>query len=168
MKVSQIERRLGEPSRHLLLVGMSGTGKDNVPSFVASLLEMPSFRLKLAKNYSIDDFDADLQKILRACLDSHIYFIIRENDLILPVFTERLNVLLAESRIPGLFTSDQLEKLTAAVKETARIDRKFLEDEDSVMTFFVSKVKTSLHIVFTVNAPEFDINQIDVMFPSLL
>jgi hypothetical protein len=111
MKVPQFERRLGEPSGYLLLVGMNGTGKANVLSFVASLLEMPSFRLKVAKNYSIDDFDADLQKILRACLDSHICFIIRENDLILPVFTERLNVFLAESRIPGLFTGDQLEKL---------------------------------------------------------
>ncbi|OHT04933.1 Dynein heavy chain, cytoplasmic [Tritrichomonas foetus] len=166
--ITHIERRLAVPGGHTLLVGLSGTGKALLPSFVAWYREMPVFRLRVHKEYTLNDFDSDLRKILKAALEESVCFIIKDTDIILPVFTERLNVLLAESTIPGLFAGDELASLLAATKDAARIAGQLLDTEDSIFNYFLERVKANLHIIYTTNSATVDMNQTDIMFPSLV
>ena len=166
--ISHIERQLATPGAHTLLVGLSGTGKALLSSFVAHYREMPVFRLRVHKEYTLADFDSDLRKILRSALDNSICFIIKDTDIILPVFTERLNVLLAESTIPGLFAGDELASLLAATKDAARIAGQLLDNEESIFNYFLERVKVNLHIIYTTNSATVDMNLTDIMFPSLI
>lgn len=166
--ISHIERRLAVPGGNTLLVGLSGTGKALLPSFVAWYREMPVFRLRVHKEYTLADFDSDLRKILRGALEQSVCFIIKDSDIIMPVFTERLNVLLAESTIPGLFAGDELASLLQAAKDQARIAGQHLDNEDSIFNYFLEKVKTNLHIIYSTNSATVDMNQTDIIFPSLI
>lgn len=166
--LTQIERRLQIPGGNTLIVGLSGTGKALLTSFISYYCDMPVFRLRVHKEYTLTDFDSDLRKILRAALDKSICFIIKDTDIIMPVFTERLNVLLAESTIPGLFAGDELASLLQAAKDQARIAGQLLDKEEAIFNFFLEKVKVNLHIIYTTNSATVDMNQTDIMFPSLL
>ncbi|KAK8883373.1 Cytoplasmic dynein 1 heavy chain 1 [Tritrichomonas musculus] len=166
--ICKIERRLAVPGGNTLLVGLSGTGKALLPSFVAWYREMPVFRLRVHKEYTLADFDSDLRKILRAALEQNVCFIIKDSDIIMPVFTERLNVLLAESTIPGLFAGDELASLLQATKDQARIAGQPLDNEDSIFSYFLEKVKSNLHIIYSTNSATVDMNQTDIIFPSLI
>ena len=117
--------------------------------------------------YGVADFDADLRHILKEALSKQICFHIKESDLISPVFTEKLNVLLAESSIPDLYTGDEYASLISAIKDAVRIDRKRADTDEELMSFFTEKVHSNLHVVFTANSATVDMNERDVFFPSL-
>ena len=134
--ITNIERRLSIPGGHTLLVELSGTGKTLLSSFVAWYLEMPVIRLGVHKEYTLQDFDSDLRKILCAALEGKVCFIIKDTDIILPVFTERLNVLLTESTIPGIFAGDGLQSLLQTAKYQAKIAGQVLESEESIIKLF--------------------------------
>ena len=163
----RIERRLSEPGGHMLLVGQSGTGKIQMTNFAAWCLEIPVFRLRIHKEYTVQDFDADIRKILKACLDSNVCLIVKDTDLFLPIFTERLNVLLSQNNIPGLFQGDEYNNLIAQAKDTARMSGAHVENDDAIFQFFIDKVTTNLHFVYVSNSATVDMNKVDIMFPSL-
>jgi len=96
--VSRIERRTTRPGGHALVVGLSGTGKSLIPSFVGWYSGHKVFRLRVHRGYTPADFDADLRRVLRTCANGPAFFIVNETDITRSVFTERLNVLLVESR----------------------------------------------------------------------
>ncbi|KAI5541278.1 dynein heavy chain family protein family [Trichomonas vaginalis G3] len=163
----RIERRLLEPGGHQLLVGLSGTGKISMTNFVSWCFELPVFRLRIHREYTINDLDQDLRRVLKKCLETSVCLIVKDTDLILPIFTERLNVLLTESSIPGLYQGDELQSLIASVKDVARINGQMVENDDDVYNYFVDKVRNNLHIIFTSNSSKIDMNLKSIQFPSL-
>ncbi|EAY22062.1 Dynein heavy chain family protein [Trichomonas vaginalis G3] len=166
--ICKVERRLSENSGHLLLVGLSGTGKTLIPNFVSFILNYDFVRLHVYKGYGLSDFDNDLRKILKSCIQKPVVFHVKENDLILSQMTEKLNVLMQESNIPGLFVGDEFTSLLTAIKDQARIDGiNNLESDESLLNYFHEKVKENLKIIFTLNSATANLNETEKLFPSL-
>jgi len=107
--IVRIDRVLRQPLGHLLLVGASGVGKTTLTRFVAWMQDLDVFQIKAGRNYSVNDFDEDLRKVMRqAGVDKKkTCFVFDESNVLSAAFLERMNALLAGGDVPGLFEGDE-------------------------------------------------------------
>ena len=151
--VLRIDRIFRQPQGHLLLIGMSGSGKTTLSRFVAWMNGLTVFQIKVHNKYSAEDFDEDLRAVLRrsGCKDEKICFILDESNVMESGFLERMNTLLANGEVPGLFEGDEQTTLMTQCKEGAQRQGLMLDSNEELYKWFTGQVMRNLHVVFTMN-----------------
>lgn len=154
--VLRIDRVFRQPQGHLLLIGVSGSGKTTLSRFVAWMNGLSVFQIKVHNKYTGADFDDDLRTVLRraGCKGEKICFIMDESNVLDSGFLERMNTLLANAEVPGLFEGDEYAALMTACKEGAQRDGLMLDSSEELYKWFNQQVMRNLHVVFTMNPPE--------------
>ncbi|KAG2160116.1 dynein heavy chain and region D6 of dynein motor-domain-containing protein [Suillus bovinus] len=154
--VLRIDRVFRQVQGHLLLIGVSGSGKTTLSRFVAWLNGLSIFQIKVSNKYTGDDFDDDLRTVLRrsGCKGEKICFIMDESNVLDSGFLERMNTLLANAEVPGLFEGDEHAALMTACKEGSQRDGLMLDSHEELYRWFTQQVAKNLHVVFTMNPPE--------------
>ncbi|ORX61965.1 dynein heavy chain [Hesseltinella vesiculosa] len=154
--VLRIDRVFRQPQGHLLLIGVSGSGKTTLSRFVAWMNGLSVFQVKVHNKYTGADFDDDLRLVLRraGCKGEKICFIMDESNVLDSGFLERMNTLLANAEVPGLFEGDEYAALMTACKEGTQRDGLMLDSNDELYKWFTQQVMRNLHVVFTMNPPE--------------
>lgn len=172
--VLRIDRVFRQVQGHLLLIGVSGSGKvrpvllrryeattdlvcqTTLSRFVAWMNGMNVFQIKVHNKYSGADFDDDLRTVLRraGCKGEKIVFVMDESNVLDSGFLERMNTLLANAEIPGLFEGDEYSALMTACKEGAQRDGVMLDTPEELYRWFTEQVARNLHVVFTMNPPQ--------------
>jgi len=151
--VLRIDRIFRQPQGHLLLIGVSGAGKTTLSRFVAWMNGLTVFQIKVHNKYSAEDFDEDLRNVLRrsGCKDEKICFILDESNVMDSSFLERMNTLLANGEVPGLFEGDEHTTLMTQCKEGAQRQGLMLDSNEELYKWFTNQVMKNLHVVFTMN-----------------
>ncbi|XP_060529688.1 dynein heavy chain, cytoplasmic isoform X3 [Cylas formicarius] len=151
--VLRIDRIFRQPQGHLLLIGVSGAGKTTLSRFVAWMNGLSIFQIKVHNKYTAEDFDEDLRSVLRraGCKDEKIAFILDESNMLDSSFLERMNTLLANGEVPGLFEGDEYTTLMTQCKEGAQREGLMLDSSDELYKWFTQQVMRNLHVVFTMN-----------------
>lgn len=151
--VLRIDRIFRQPQGHLLLIGVSGAGKTTLSRFVAWMNGLSIFQIKVHNKYTSEDFDEDLRSVLRrsGCKDEKIAFILDESNVLDSGFLERMNTLLANGEVPGLFEGDEYTTLMTQCKEGAQREGLMLDSSDELYKWFTQQVMRNLHVVFTMN-----------------
>ncbi|CAO1413898.1 unnamed protein product [Diamesa tonsa] len=151
--VLRIDRIFRQPQGHLLLIGVSGAGKTTLSRFVAWMNGLSIFQIKVHNKYTGEDFDEDLRSVLRrsGCKDEKIAFILDESNVLDSGFLERMNTLLANGEVPGLFEGDEFTTLMTQCKEGAQREGLMLDSNDELYKWFTQQVMRNLHVVFTMN-----------------
>ncbi|TIA73231.1 hypothetical protein E3P91_01529 [Wallemia ichthyophaga] len=154
--VLRIDKVLRQVQGHALLIGVSGSGKTTLSRFVAWMNGLSIFQIKVSNSYTGEDFDEDLKTVLRRAgtKDEKICFIMDESNVLDSGFLERMNTLLANAEVPGLFEGDEHSSLMTACKEGAARNGMMLDSHDELYRWFTSQVSRNLHVVFTMNPPE--------------
>ncbi|KAF9056435.1 dynein heavy chain protein 1 [Panaeolus papilionaceus] len=154
--VLRIDRVFRQIQGHLLLIGVSGSGKTTLSRFVAWMNGLSIFQIKVSNKYTGDDFDDDLRTVLRrsGCKGEKICFIMDESNVLDSGFLERMNTLLANAEVPGLFEGDEHAALMTACKEGSQRDGLMLDSPEELYRWFTQQVAKNLHVVFTMNPPE--------------
>ncbi|TXT09077.1 hypothetical protein VHUM_02551 [Vanrija humicola] len=153
--VLRIDRVFRQIQGHLLLIGVSGSGKTTLSRFVAWMNGLSIFQIKVSNKYSGADFDDDLRTVLRraGCKGEKICFIMDESNVLDAGFLERMNTLLANAEVPGLFEGDEHAALMTACKEGSQRDGLMLDSHEELYRWFTQQVARNLHVVFTMNPP---------------
>ncbi|KAJ3856829.1 dynein heavy chain protein 1 [Lentinula lateritia] len=153
--VLRIDRVFRQVQGHLLLIGVSGSGKTTLSRFVAWMNGLSIFQIKVSNKYTGDDFDEDLRTVLRraGCKGEKICFIMDESNVLDSGFLERMNTLLANAEVPGLFEGDENAALMTACKEGSQRDGLMLDSPEELYRWFTQQVARNLHVVFTMNPP---------------
>ncbi|KAF9455575.1 dynein heavy chain and region D6 of dynein motor-domain-containing protein [Collybia nuda] len=114
------------------------------------------FQIKVSNKYTGEDFDDDLRTVLRraGCKGEKICFIMDESNVLDSGFLERMNTLLANAEVPGLFEGDEHAALMTACKEGSQRDGLMLDSPEELYRWFTQQVAKNLHVVFTMNPPE--------------
>ena len=87
-------------------------------------------QLHVRSNYGIDDFDETLRGILTRCVHGEkICFIIDESSILEASFIERMNTLLANAEIPGLFEGDDYTSLMSKCLELSHAQGLLLDTD---------------------------------------
>ncbi|KAL3873221.1 hypothetical protein ACJMK2_036362 [Sinanodonta woodiana] len=151
--VLRIDRIFRQPQGHVLLIGVSGSGKTTLSRFVAWMNGLTVYQIKVHNKYSAADFDEDLRIVLRrsGCKDEKIAFIMDESNVLDSSFLERMNTLLANGEVPGLFEGDEYTTLMTQCKEGAQREGLMLDSAEELYKWFTQQVMKNLHVVFTMN-----------------
>ena len=154
--VLRIDRVFRQPQGHLILIGVSGSGKTTLSRFVAWMNGLKVFQIKVHGKYSGEDFDEDLRDVLRrsGCKGEKICFIMDEANVLDSGFLERMNTLLANAEVPGLFEGDEFAALMTACKEGAQRQGLLLDSQEELYKWFTQQIVKNLHVVFTMNPPQ--------------
>ena len=167
--VLRIDRVFRQPQGHLILIGVSGSGKTTLSRFVAWMNGLKVFQIKVHGKYSAEDFDDDLRDVLRrsGCKGEKICFIMDESNVLDSGFLERMNTLLANAEVPGLFEGDDFAALMTACKEGAQRQGLLLDSPEELYKWFTQQIVKNLHIVFTMNPPEDGLSSKAATSPAL-
>ena len=151
--VLRIDRIFRQPQGHLLLIGVSGSGKTTLSRFVAWMNGLSIFQIKVHNKYTANDFDEDLRCVLRrsGCKSEKIAFILDESNVLDSSFLERMNTLLANGEVPGLFEGDEFTTLMTQCKEASQREGLMLDSNEELYKWFTYQVMKNLHVVFTMN-----------------
>ncbi|XP_065175263.1 cytoplasmic dynein 1 heavy chain 1-like [Sycon ciliatum] len=151
--VLRIDRIFRQPQGHLLLIGVSGAGKTTLSRFVAWMNGLQVFQVKVHNKYTAEDFDEDLRNVLRraGCRGEKICFIMDESNVLDSSFLERMNTLLANGEVPGLFEGDEYTTLMTQCKEGSQRDGLMLDSAEELYKWFTNQIMLNLHVVFTMN-----------------
>uniref|UniRef100_UPI00358E5199 cytoplasmic dynein 1 heavy chain 1-like n=1 Tax=Myxine glutinosa TaxID=7769 RepID=UPI00358E5199 len=151
--VLRIDRIFRQPQGHLLLIGVSGAGKTTLSRFVAWMNGLSVFQIKVHRRYTGEDFDEDLRTVLRraGCKNEKIAFIMDESNVLDSSFLERMNTLLANGEVPGLFEGDEYAALMTQSKEGSQKEGLMLDSHEELYKWFTTQVMRNLHVVFTMN-----------------
>ncbi|KAL9108457.1 MAG: hypothetical protein Q9227_006791 [Pyrenula ochraceoflavens] len=165
----RIDRVFRQPQGHLILIGMSGSGKTTLSRFVAWMNGLKVFQIKVHGKYSAEDFDDDLRGVLRrcGCKGEKICFIMDESNVLDSGFLERMNTLLANGEVPGLFEGDEYASLMTACKEGAQRHGLLLDSQEELYKWFTQQIVRNLHVVFTMNPPEDGLSSKAATSPAL-
>lgn len=167
--VLRIDRVLRQPQGHLILIGVSGSGKSTLSRFVAWMNGIKVVQLKTTRKYSQEEFDSDLRSVLRrvGTNGEKICFLLDESNILETAFLERMNTLLANGEVPGLFEGDDYTTLMTACKEGALRQGHNLDTQDELYKWFTSEIVKNLHVIFTMNPPDSDLSSHSVASPAL-
>ncbi|KAF3767358.1 hypothetical protein M406DRAFT_89859 [Cryphonectria parasitica EP155] len=167
--VLRIDRVFRQPQGHLILIGVSGSGKTTLSRFVAWMNGLKVYQIKVHGKYSAEDFDEDLREVLRrcGCKGEKMCFIMDESNVLDSGFLERMNTLLANAEVPGLFEGDEFAALMTACKEGAQRQGLLLDSQEELYKWFTSQIVKNLHVVFTMNPPEDGLSSKAATSPAL-
>ncbi|KAI9809961.1 MAG: hypothetical protein M1825_000394 [Sarcosagium campestre] len=167
--VLRIDRVFRQPQGHLILIGVSGSGKTTLSRFVAWMNGLKVFQIKVHGRYSAEDFDDDLRDVLRrsGCKGEKICFILDEANVLDSGFLERMNTLLANAEVPGLFEGDEFASLMTACKEGAQRQGLLLDSQEELYKWFTQQIVKNLHVVFTMNPPKDGLSSKAATSPAL-
>lgn len=165
----RIDRVFRQPQGHLILIGVSGSGKTTLSRFVAWMNGLKVFQIKVHGKYTSEDFDDDLRNVLRraGCKGEKICFIMDESNVLDSGFLERMNTLLANAEVPGLFEGDEYSSLMTACKEGAQRQGLLLDSQEELYKWFTQQIVRNLHVVFTMNPPEEGLSSKAATSPAL-
>jgi len=151
--VLRIDRIFRQPQGHLLLIGVSGAGKTTLSRFVAWMNGLSVVQVKVHRKYTAEDFDDDLRVVLRraGCRNEKIAFIMDESNILESSFLERMNTLLANGEVPGLFEGDEYATLMTQCKEGSQRAGLMLDSGEELYKWFTQQVMNNLHVVLTMN-----------------
>lgn len=151
--VLRIDRVFRQSQGHLLLIGVSGAGKTTLSRFVSWMNGLSVFQVKVHNKYTAEDFDEDLRNVLRraGCKGEKITFIMDESNVMDSSFLERMNTLLANGEVPGLFEGDELAALMTQCKEGATREGLMVDSQEELYKWFTNQICRNLHVVFTMN-----------------
>lgn len=167
--VLRIDRVFRQPQGHLILIGVSGSGKTTLSRFVAWMNGLSVLQIKVHGKYSAEDFDDDLRNVLRrcGCKGEKICFIMDESNVLDSGFLERMNTLLANGEVPGLFEGDEYATLMTSCKEGAQRQGLLLESQEELYKWFTQQIVRNLHVVFTMNPPSEGLSSRAATSPAL-
>ncbi|KAF2152302.1 hypothetical protein K461DRAFT_241389 [Myriangium duriaei CBS 260.36] len=167
--VLRIDRVFRQPQGHLILIGVSGSGKTTLSRFVAWMNGLSIFQIKVHGKYSSEDFDDDLRNVLRrcGCKGEKICFIMDESNVLDSGFLERMNTLLANGEVPGLFEGDEFASLMTSCKEGAQRMGLLLDSQEELYKWFTQQIVRNLHVVFTMNPPQDGLSSKAATSPAL-
>lgn len=149
--ILRIDRVLKQPQGHLILVGPSSSGRTTLSRFVAWMNGIKIAQLSVKTGYSIDDFDEFLRRLLLRVVDGErICMIIDESSIVEASFIERMNVLLANAEVPGLFEGENHATLMSKCAEKSQLQGLFLDSDSELSRWFTNQISQNLHVIFTI------------------
>ncbi|KRX27972.1 Dynein heavy chain, cytoplasmic [Trichinella nelsoni] len=92
-----------------------------------------------------------IDRIFRQPQGEKLCFIMDESNLLDSSFLERINTLLANGEVPGLFEGDEYTTLMSQIKEASQHEGLILDSSEELYRWFTQQVMRNLHVVFTMN-----------------
>ncbi len=167
--VSRIVRIIRQPKGNALLVGVGGCGKQSLTRLAAFIAGFSTFEISLKKGYKLADFRTDIQNLMKEAgvEGKPILFLFSDTQIIDETFLEDINNLLNSGEVPNLFLPEDKEKIINELRPAAS-EAGVNNTRDAIYDFFITRVKSNLHIVLCMSPVGDAFRNRIRMFPSLV
>ena len=153
-----------------LLVGLSGMGKQSIARLASHINHYQCMQIELTRGYDQNSFRDDLRKYyFNAGVNNNpTVFLMNDTQIVKEEFLEDINNLLNSGEVPNLFEGDEYEKVILNTR-TACIEANYKDQSrDGIFEFFISRVRSNLHVVLCMSPVGDAFRRRCRMFPSLV
>ena len=167
--VSRITRILRQPRGNAMLVGVGGSGKQSLTRMACAIEEVSCYQIELTRGYSILEFREDIKKnMMKAGVQGvGVCFLMTDTQITDERFLEDINNVLNTGEVPGLWESDELNKIGDELRPVCQ-SLGIPETRDNIYRLFVSRVRDNLHITLAMSPVGDSLRVRCRMFPSLI
>eukprot|EP00904_Undaria_pinnatifida_P003150 jgi/Undpi1/12836/HiC_scaffold_7.g02503.m1 len=147
--VARISRILQFPRGNALLLGVGGSGKQTLCKLAAHISGCEVSEIAVTSDYGVADLRAELKELYRKTGVKPalpLVFMLTDSQIVDERFLVYVNDLLTSGVIPDLFTKDEFDAIFQAIKLAAK-SAGVPDVRDSLMQFFVDRVRANLHVV---------------------
>ncbi|RZF48033.1 hypothetical protein LSTR_LSTR002099 [Laodelphax striatellus] len=166
----RIARILRSERGNGLLVGVGGMGKQSITRLASHINGYKCFQIELTRTYDYNSFHEDLRNLYNhaGVLKENTVFLFVDTQIIMEEFLEDINNILNSGEVPNLFEADELEKVICACRPAAKAAGIAENNRDGIFDYFISRVRSKLHLVITMSPIGEDFRRRCRMFPSLV
>lgn len=153
-----------------LLVGLSGMGKQSLTRLASNINGYNCMQIELKRGYDYSSFREDLRKcyVAAGVNNSPTVFLMNDTQILREEFLEDINNVLNSGDVPNLFEGDEYEKLILATRVPCIEANYKDQSRDGIYDFFISRVRSNLHVVLCMSPIGDAFRKRCRMFPSLV
>jgi len=147
--VTRVTRILMFPGGNALLVGVGGSGKQSLSKLAAFICNNDIVQIAVKSDFTINDFKESLKEMYKKAgvkPGTPLVFLLTDTQIVDERFLVYINDLLSSGRIPDLFTKEEYDGIFSALRNVAKAEG-IPDNRDSMMNFFIGRVKANLHVV---------------------
>ena len=167
-------RILKMPGGHAILVGVGGNGRKSLSRLAAFIAEFTCFEITVGKGYGRREWQDDLRHVIRESGggDSPLLFLFNDSQINDEAMVEDINSLLNTGEVPNLLLPEEIAEFAEVARKFAKEDmgKKVVADMTitDLYAYFVSRVKSRMHIMFACSPLNAMFRERLRKFPSLI
>lgn len=164
--VASMVRVLSRPCTNACLAGKLGSGRFESTVLACTILNIKIYYLQITKSYSLNDFYSDLKLTMQACGLENEVAVLYIDQIWINYFMDILKTceaLLEDSIINDNLFGDDLETIASTLKSAAQLEGY----QDSLVSFFLNRVKNNLHLVIALETTTTNFQEILKQYKSL-
>jgi dynein heavy chain len=168
--ILRLARLLRSQRGNGLLVGLSGMGKQSLTRLASSINGYKCMQIELKRGYDYSSFREDLRKCYVSAGVNNLptVFLMNDTQILQEEFLEDVNNVLNSGDVPNLFEGDEFEKLILATRVPCIEANYKDQSRDGIYDFFISRVRSNLHVVLCMSPIGDAFRKRCRMFPSLV
>nr|CAH7757603.1 unnamed protein product [Callosobruchus chinensis] len=166
----RLVRILRSERGNALLVGVGGMGKQSLTRLASHVNHYRCYQIELTRNYDHSSFFEDLRKMYfnAGVVYEDTVFLFTDTQIVQEEFLEDINNMLNSGEVPNLFESDEYEKVIIGCRPGAKEAGIDEGNRDGIYDFFISRVRSKLHLVICMSPVGDAFRRRCRMFPSLV
>jgi dynein heavy chain len=167
--ITRISRIISNPAGNAMLIGVGGSGKQSLSRLAAFISGFEVKQLQVTGSFKVDDLLESFREYfkLAGVKGVPIVFLMTDTQVVDEKFLIYINSILASGWISGLFPKEDLDAMIGNLRNEAKAAG-IPDLPDAMLQFFISRVRTNLHVVLCFS-PVGDVFRVRARrFPALI
>lgn len=168
--VARISRVINQPYGNALLVGVGGSGRKSLTTLAVHIADFELFTIEITKSYGMFDWREDIKSMMNKAgvANKPTVFMIDDTQLVKESFLEDINGILNTGEVANLFNSEEMSAVMESLSKACAEEGVNSGSPAEVYNFFISRVRTNLHLVICLSPIGEAFRTRLRMFPSLV
>ncbi|CAG5057893.1 unnamed protein product [Parnassius apollo] len=148
----RIARIVRQPMGNALLLGMGGSGRQNLSRLAAHIAELMCIQIEITKAYGQTEWREDIKEtMIKAGGDNKgIVFLFSDAQIKMESFLEDLNNILSSGDVPNIYEEEDLDRIFQLVRHAA-MEQGLAASRNNLLACYQRRVRTNLHLVLVMS-----------------